>query len=160
MDTIYSYIMSSLEKGQKLDDVVKTVTESINNAKTDYDNIQKKAKQEKVHAMRVLVEALVDVFRTFNADEEFINDLAEVSDEELLDLVELFEEEYKRLAALNKSIKSFEQMFKKENINVQKDTEKMKTDWAKAPTANDAVTSSTDEKFSEIEKFLRSMGLK
>jgi len=160
MDTIYSYIMSSLEKGQKLDDVVKTVTESINNAKTDYENNQKKAKQEKVHAMRVLVEALVDVFRTFNADEEFINDLAEVSDDELLDLIELFEEEYKRLAALNKSIKSFEQMFKKENINVQKDTEKMKTDWAKAPTANDAVTSSADEKFSEIEKFLRSMGLK
>ena len=156
MDTIYSYIMNSLEKGQKLDDVVKTVTESINNAKTDYENNQKKAKQEKLRAMKALVEALIDVFRTFDADEDFINDLAEVSDEELLDLIELFEEEYKRLAALNNSFKSFEQMLKKENINIKED----KTNWAKTPTANDAVTSSADEKFSEIEKFLRSMGLK
>lgn len=160
MDTIYSYIMNSLEKGQKLDDVVKTVTESINNAKTDYENRQEKAKQEKLRAMRTLVEALVEVFRTFNAEEDFIDDLVNVSDEELLELIELFEEEYKRLANLTNSLKSFEKMMKKENINIQENKLKEKADCAKSSATNSGATSYTDEKFAEIEKFLRSMGLK
>ena len=121
-NNIYEYIMNRLNEGQELDEIVKAVTAEINTAKKDYDEVQKqsnKVKKYRIELMQEIAANLYELLNTFdfNIDDEFLNGLADLSDKDAEELVDLIEKEFKTFFSFKNSLEDLLSALKIDNNN-------------------------------------------
>lgn len=156
MDSIYSYIMECLKNGQELDEVVRNVTSSINNAKTDYENQKQKNKTRQIALMRHVATDLGALLETFDVDKELVRQVTNMSDEEIAEVLETLEVEIKRFKNLANNLDTLKRDFFS-MMNNNQEHEKINKDYYKNEKTNEVKGTSSIPFFPNIEEFLKNL---
>lgn len=155
MNSIYEYIMSHLNEGQEMDEIVKAVTAEINSAKKDYDEIQKqndKVRKYRIELVREIAASLYDLLNTFDLkfDEEVLEPLTNMSDEDAEECVDLIEKEVRTFLGFKNSLDDLLSALKMDNNNDTLRVEKDKKE--KEPVKRDSGSVIAD--FPDLMNFL------
>lgn len=94
-------IFARLQKGEKIEDIAKQLTEDLNKAHEQYQDAAKKeeAKRQvmanRFQAMKDIIAAVVNFLEQYDVDESLLNKMRDVSDDEVEQLIQEAENELK-----------------------------------------------------------------